>query len=268
MTEPTHAAQSDLAHDETSTTTVRATRSIADWIAAIALGGAILAVVIALLSLTLARYGIIDKLDGFRWYVKSNYIGGASGLIGLLALIVAVIRKSSGKLSAVLAMVIGIAMVAIFYYAVVSPAQSNPNLHDATTDLDDPPQFAALPLREDNLDMFDGDVEAWKSLHREGYPDLQPVIVDKAPGEVIADARTLAEERGWEIADYDPDGLRLEATAAAGYIRFFDDVVVEVTPVADGSSRVDMRSVSRVGGSDLGYNAKRVREFLDDLSAT
>ena len=58
-----------------------------------------------------------------------------------------------------------------------------------------------------------------------------------------------------------------EATAYAGYLRFRDDVIVKVSPVVDGSSRVDMRSVSRVGLSDLGYNAARIREFLGELQA-
>ena len=265
MSDDTGATDNSIATDTTSTVTTSGRPSIAWRIGVFALGGAILAILIAMLSLTLARYGVIDKLDGFRWYVKSNYIGGASGLIGLLALVVAAMRKTSGKLSGIIAIVIGLAMVGIFYFAVISPARSNPNLHDATTDLDDPPQFRELTLREDNLAMFDGDEAAWKSLHREGYPNLQPIIVNKAPADVIADARALAEDRGWDIAAYDPAAGRMEATAEAGYIRFYDDVVVEVTPIADGSSRVDMRSVSRVGGSDLGYNAARIREFLIDL---
>ena len=91
------------------------------------------------------------------------------------------------------------------------------------------------------------------------------IIIDRAPEEVLANARALAEERGWEIAAYDAASGHMEATAYAGYIRFMDDVVVEVTPVQDGSTRVDMRSVSRVGVSDLGYNAARIEEFLADL---
>ena len=84
---------------------------------------------------------------------------------------------------------------------------------------------------------------------------------------MLADARALAEQRGWDIASVDPLSGHMEATAYAGYIRFMDDVIVEVTPIADGSTRVDMRSVSRVGMSDLGYNAERIRDFLRDLQA-
>ena len=57
----------------------------------------------------------------------------------------------------------------------------------------------------------------------------------------------------------------LEATATSFFFRFKDDVVVRVRPAPGGGSLVDMRSISRVGGSDVGMNAKRVRAFLGDL---
>ncbi|HEV2866129.1 MAG TPA: DUF1499 domain-containing protein, partial [Allosphingosinicella sp.] len=50
------------------------------------------------------------------------------------------------------------------------------------------------------------------------------------------------------------------------FFRFRDNVVVRVRPDSDGSgSVVDMRSISRVGVSDVGVNARRVRAFLADL---
>jgi uncharacterized protein (DUF1499 family) len=41
---------------------------------------------------------------------------------------------------------------------------------------------------------------------------------------------------------------------------------VRVLPDPSGGSRVDVRSVSRVGKGDIGANAKRVREFLAKLA--
>ena len=43
-----------------------------------------------------------------------------------------------------------------------------------------------------------------------------------------------------------------------------DDVVIRVAETPQGT-RVDMRSKSRVGQSDLGANAERVRTFLAEL---
>ena len=62
----------------------------------------------------------------------------------------------------------------------------------------------------------------------------------------------------------EPGEGRLEATARTFWFGFYDDVVVRITP-ANGGSLVDVRSVSRVGGSDVGANAARSRAFLDKL---
>ncbi len=58
----------------------------------------------------------------------------------------------------------------------------------------------------------------------------------------------------------DPERLCFEATARTPVFYFADDVVVVVTS-REGGSRVDMRSVSRVGRSDQGVNAARIRAF-------
>jgi uncharacterized protein (DUF1499 family) len=43
-----------------------------------------------------------------------------------------------------------------------------------------------------------------------------------------------------------------------------DDVVIRIEPEA-AASRIDIRSVSRVGKSDVGKNAARIRDFLARL---
>ena len=208
---------------------------------------------------------MVAKLSGFMWFLYSQAIAAGSALIGVVALAIAFMRKTT-KVPAVAAIALALVMIALFYALVIRPGSAVPPLHDVTTDLDDPPEFRTLTLREDNLVGFNN-IEEWRSAHREGYPDIAPIIIDKAPARVLADARALAEQRGWDIASVDPLSGHMEATAYAGYIRFMDDVIVEVTPIADGSTRVDMRSVSRVGMSDLGYNAERIRDFLRDLQA-
>jgi len=236
-------------------------------IGVIALVGIVATIAIGLIALTLARYDLIEKIVGFGWFMGSQAVIQACGVIGLVALIIGFVRKNGPKWPAYLSIALALGMLGVMYYAVIAPAQTSPRLHDITTDVDDPPQFTTLSLREDNLIPFNN-IEEWRAAHREGYPDIGPVVIDKSPDEVLADARALADQRGWEIAYVDAEAGQMEATAFAGYIRFRDDVIVEVTPIADGSTRVDMRSVSRVGLSDLGYNAARIREFLAALQAT
>jgi len=69
---------------------------------------------------------------------------------------------------------------------------------------------------------------------------------------------------GWTIVAADSTAGRIEATATTFWYGFKDDVVIRLTP-SDRGTRVDVRSESRVGGSDIGTNARRIREYLTKL---
>jgi hypothetical protein len=154
-----------------------------------------------------------------------------------------------------------------------------PAIHDISTDLADPPAFRTLSLRADNLDavpgLDDADMKGmtpqqrWVVIHQKEYGDIRSVRINETVPSVIAKAERLAEARGWNVAVSLPEEGRLEATETSALFRFKDDIVLRVKPTDTGEgSIVDMRSVSRVGISDLGVNAKRVRSFLADLSGT
>ncbi len=171
------------------------------------------------------------------------------------------------------------AAYSIWMLSLLAGAASVPAIHDVSTDLADPPQFAVLALRADNLDNIPGaddtemkgmsPVQRWTLLHQKEYGDIRSVRIDQPMNAVMAKAARLATERDWEIASNVPSEGRLEATATTALFRFKDDIVLRVRPTEDGRGSIaDMRSVSRVGQSDLGVNAKRVRSFLADLSGT
>jgi uncharacterized protein (DUF1499 family) len=158
-------------------------------------------------------------------------------------------------------------------------ARTVPAIHDISTDLADPPQYRMLEVRADNLDQIPGEndpqmkgmnpQQRWAALHQKAYGDIRSVRIAMPVAEAIAKAERLAKVRGWEVAVSDPVEGRLEATDTTRFFRFKDDVVVRVRPTEDGTgSIVDMRSISRVGISDLGMNAKRVRSFIADLAGT
>jgi hypothetical protein len=235
------------------------------WIGNFVLGGALLLIVVVVIGATLARYDIIDKIAGFVPFYLSLNPARALAVLGVATLAFAAWRKLGPVRKLAVGTVLALALTTTIYVLLVIPGGKVPPIHDVTTDLDDPPQFVALQVDPVSTGPFSQ--EEWRAFHEGAYADIGPIVIDKAPTEVLADAKALAEERGWEIAAYDAAAGRLEATATAGYVRFYDDVIVEVTAIADGSTRVDMRSVSRVGVSDVGYNAARIREFLADLQA-
>lgn len=168
---------------------------------------------------------------------------------------------------------------ALYMLSMVYTARTVPAIHDISTDLADPPQFKMLALREDYLDNIPGKddpemrgmnpLQRWAAVHAKSYGDIRSVRIAMPVAEAIAKAERIAKERGWEIALADPVEGRLEATDTTRFFRFKDDVVLRVRPTEDGTgSIIDMRSISRVGVSDLGVNAKRVRSFLADMAGT
>lgn len=99
---------------------------------------------------------------------------------------------------------------------------------------------------------------------------IEPLYFDQSPGEIASYATRLAEARGWDIftrpeTGEDVEQTMLEATATTGWFGFKDDIAVRIRAV-EGATRVDMRSISRVGLSDLGANARRVSSFMDELA--
>ena len=71
---------------------------------------------------------------------------------------------------------------------------------------------------------------------------------------------------GWEIVASDPAQGRIEATATTFWFGFKDDIVVRLAAEGTGS-RVDVRSLSRIGSSDVGANAQRIRAYLEKVKA-
>jgi len=215
---------------------------------------------------TMVRYALGgSKMAGFGYIPYGLYFVTGAIVLAVIALIWRFFSKNGVSGPALWALIVA-GVPAIWLASQIIPALDVPPIHDVTTDLANPPAFTTLTLPEDNLRGVET-VEAWRAIHTENYSDIEPVMIAKPVAEVIRDAAALADARGWTIAASVPDEGRLEATETVSYYRFDDDVVLRVTENGEGSSRVDMRSVSRVGISDLGYNAQRVREFLADLKA-
>jgi uncharacterized protein (DUF1499 family) len=166
---------------------------------------------------------------------------------------------------AVIALVVAAGTAAV-PLAMRRAAASVPFIHDITTDTTRPPEFVALrPVRERSPNGAAYGGAAVAEAQRKGYPDIGPALLRVPPDRAFAQAEAAARGLGWQIVAAVPSEGRLEATDTTRWFGFKDDVVVRVAPAPDGS-RVDVRSVSRVGRSDLGANARRIRAFLAALS--
>ena len=152
----------------------------------------------------------------------------------------------------------------------VTKARTVPKIHDITTDTVNPPAFvAALEARKlagaTNKAVYAG--AAIASQQRKAYPDLQPVKRAEAPDRLFDRALATSRALGWTILATDKPSGRIEATDRTLWFGFTDDIVIRVAVDGAGASRLDIRSVSRVGRSDAGTNAARIRRFIAAIEA-
>lgn len=199
---------------------------------------------------------------GFQLMRWAAYLG--MGVVGLAVLLMLLPRARPQRGALAAALLVGL-VVAWIPWNGMRQARSLPPIHDISTDTADPPAFVAvLPLRADAPNSAEYAGEAIAEAQRTGYPDLAPVALPAPPADAFARALEAARAMGWEIVDADPASGRIEATDTTFWFGFKDDVVVRVRPEGDGS-RIDVRSVSRVGGSDVGANAARIRAYIARL---
>ncbi len=211
---------------------------------------------------------------GFLLLVIALLVGG----IGLLAGRIRSLDTSRTAIAIVL--VAGVATVlAAFWF---TRLRSAPPIHDITTDLEDAPAFVDLvSVRESAGAVNPVDYRRSRRVRgrdidvsdaqRRAYPDIQPVVLSQPPAQALEAAERAAQAMGWQVVavvrSVVPGGGRIEATDSTLYFGFKDDVVIRVLPDPRGS-RVDVRSVSRVGVSDLGTNARRIRAYTEELRRT
>jgi uncharacterized protein (DUF1499 family) len=183
-----------------------------------------------------------------------------------------VIGSTQGPRLASLALV-GMVLSAAAYYVPAGyvPGPEIPLIHDISTDTQDPPEFVdILPLRADapNTSVYGGGENqtpaSLAAQQREAYPDIVPLTLDRSPDEVFASALSAAETLGWDVVAAVPEQGRIEATDTTLWFRFKDDIVIRIRPTSSGTV-LDARSVSRVGLSDGGKNAARLREYIAAL---
>lgn len=160
-------------------------------------------------------------------------------------------------LGVTLSALIPIALVA----ALAGKGFKKPRIHDISTNLENNIEFTkAFDLRRPSENSLLLPEEKTVELQKEHYPDLKPMLVEMSPAAAYENALLVAEDLGWKISLADKASTTFEAVDETKIFGFRDDIVVRVRPFNSGS-RIDLRSVSRVGVSDLGANAARIERF-------
>ena len=220
--------------------------------------------------------GLAAALSGFGyqmglWHFRTGFlILRWAFYASLAAAVVSALGLVLGKFgrNALLPGLAGLAIAAGFAYVPWQWKQTLdklPYIHDITTDTDNPPQFVAsvqLRQEDDHPVSYDGPEVAAKQ--KEAYPDLAPFVTPASKEKVFEAAKAAVTAMGMQLTGADAAEGRIEASQTTFWYGFTDDMVVRIEQTADGT-RVDVRSKSRLGRSDLGQNAKRIRAFLAKL---
>ena len=216
-------------------------------------------------------------------------------IVAAIALILAlVIKPRKGILIGVLGLlvpILGLGKLA----NVKKTAETLPFIHDVSTDTQNPPLFTQAILSErgqtSNASHYVGKTAPVRKLDGKGkpvtgadgkpvydqklvsvlqtkaYPEVRPLILEDMPDVVFGKAESIVKSMGWDIANSDVKTGIIEATETTFWYGFEDDVIIRIRPSEGGGTVVDIRSLSRVGGSDLGKNASRVKAFMAKLKA-
>ncbi len=205
---------------------------------------------VGLLLLALAMACSLVVILGGIYALFTGRAGGGRGFLGF----------------ALAAAVFAFPAWSLFSASVLNDA---PPIHDISTDLNNPPQFAAvLPYRTPSANPLDRAEPANLAiLQKASYPDIAPLKLPIHAGRAFELARQLAQSQPrWTVITADPADGEIEGWAATLIMGYRDDFVIRVRDDGNGAV-VDMRSASRIGVSDLGANARRIKEFFAALKS-
>jgi uncharacterized protein (DUF1499 family) len=173
--------------------------------------------------------------------------------------------RRRGFVAALLAVAVGVA-------AAWSPAQwllqarTAPRINDVTTDpANAPAMVVTQQMRHGAPNPAGYPGRPVAMLQQAAYPDIQPVVIAASPAEAFHKVDSVAMAMGWEIVARAPADGRIEATDTSEWFGLTDDIVIRIRPEGTSGSRIDIRSKSRVGESDFGSNARRIRAFIERL---
>jgi len=148
----------------------------------------------------------------------------------------------------------------------VFQASQVPSIHNISTDISNPPAFEKIPeLRAPSHNPLEYTAEVAEQ-QRQHYAHIQPLVLSSNKEQVFDTALLVVDQLGWRLHHHNPKTGVIEASASSGIFGFVDDMVIRIEARETGTI-VDMRSVSRVGKSDFGANAKRISQFLKILAA-
>lgn len=97
--------------------------------------------------------------------------------------------------------------------------------------------------------------------------EVGPVFAVPAAALWEAWRKMIGEQPRVRVLEEAPETFRMELCQRTPLMRFRDDITVQIVPVSETTASIALYSRSRLGYSDLGANAKRIKHWLSLLKA-
>jgi uncharacterized protein (DUF1499 family) len=230
------------------------------WICLIMISAVLLVSVMSGLGTNWQWWGFRTGLKLLRWTVYAEIFLAVIALAGVFLSLLRKRRKDLVLFTAALTICLATLIVPLRIWFL---SKDLPAIHDITTDTETPPLFkAVIPLRKDAENPVTYGGKEIAELQQRFYPDIRPIVLEIPPSEAFAKSLSAANKLGWRIISADEKSGMIEATDSTFWFGFTDDIVIRIERSGKGS-RVDVRSLSRVGKKDWGKNAERIRGFME-----
>lgn len=221
---------------------------------------AILAILGFPIAVAAYRFDLVGFGTSFNIIKATFFLAAAVFFVGMIA---SFVKRADGVKAKAALTAATLALIPIIGLGTqIFTARSVPFIHNISTDVVNPPAFdKVVDLRSPDHNPLEYNIEELASVQTAAYPKVKTLVSNLSLPEAHAKAKSVAESLGWELVNSNPAAGIIEATETTKLWGFKDDVVIRITE-ADGKTAIDLRSVSRIGGSDIGANAKRIEKFL------
>lgn len=233
------------------------------------------------LALAGFRLGLYQFGTSFKLLSYSFYLAVAVFLVGLVLFFIHRRSKPTSSRNALIAVAISLIPI-VGLGSQIFVASSVPAIHNISTDIVDPPQFDTIvAMRGKGTNPLEYRIEGGNlgEIQRDAYPDIKTITANIDIASAFDKAVSIAENLGWDILDKSVDWKTvgkneanetiIEATQTTTLWQFKDDIVIRLRSNSQtpDTTYIDLRSVSRIGQSDLGANARRIQRFIDQFNS-
>lgn len=219
---------------------------------------------VAFFSIAGVRVGFIEPNTAFEILRKTVFAAIALTVITILSLVICRRECSTGCRRFFILVAIVSFVYSVMWVGLYTQKSQHPDLYDISTDLHNPPVFINIAFLRKGSDHGLTYDFSWVPVQKQYYPDVKPLIVATPFKQTYIEALSLVKERGWDLVAQYPNAGVIEAVARTPIFGMRDDVVIRITH-ENSKVVVDMRSSSRIGKSDHGNNAERIRDYLGEL---